>query len=189
MSGKWGRMFAGVMIALPLGACITMQKKEDGKTHISIPNPLAGLLKGEEADSRGGKSTGNAMQDRRQAAQTAAGGSSTRQTSANGNGSGEVALFDPRWTDAPMISETPLANLWRKHPWDGQGLGQYPAVALTIVDWSFSTNHFRQRMQNGGLAAQAMDAGLQRLASGGVAKNPNRLIHSKCAGKAALAWP
>ena len=31
MSGKWGRMFAGVMIALPLGACITMQKKEDGK--------------------------------------------------------------------------------------------------------------------------------------------------------------
>ena len=77
-------MFAGVMIALPLGACITMQKKEDGKTHISIPNPLAGLLKGEEADSRGGKSTGNAMQDRRQAAQTAAGGSSTRQTSANG---------------------------------------------------------------------------------------------------------
>lgn len=46
MSGKWGRMFAGVMIALPLGACITMQKKEDGKTHISIPNPLAGLLKG-----------------------------------------------------------------------------------------------------------------------------------------------
>lgn len=60
MSGKWGRMFAGVMIALPLGACITMQKKEDGKTHISIPNPLAGLLKGEEADSRGGKSTGNA---------------------------------------------------------------------------------------------------------------------------------
>lgn len=150
MSGKWGRMFAGVMIALPLGACITMQKKEDGKTHISIPNPLAGLLKGEEADSRGGKSTGNAMQDRRQAAQTAAGGSSTRQTSANGNGSGEVALFDPRWTDAPMISETPLANLWRKHPWDGQGLGQYPAVALTIVDWSFSTNHFRQRMQNGG---------------------------------------
>ena len=69
MSGKWGGMFAGGMIALPLGACITMQKKEDGKTHISIPNPLAGLLKGEEADSRGGKSTGTAMQDGRQAAQ------------------------------------------------------------------------------------------------------------------------
>jgi len=111
MSGKWGRMFAGVMIALPLGACITMQKKEDGKTHISIPNPLAGLLKGEEGDSRGGTSTGTAVQDGRQAAQTAAGGSSTRQTSANGNDSGEVALFDPRWTDAPMISDILLAAI------------------------------------------------------------------------------
>ena len=90
MSGKWGRMFAGVMIALPLGACITMQKKEDGKNHISIPNPLAELLKGEEGDSRGGTSVGTAMQDGRQAAQTAAGGYYAPQTSANGNDSGSV---------------------------------------------------------------------------------------------------
>ena len=37
---------------------------------------------------------------------------------------------------APMLSTTPLAGLFTKHPYDGTSKTYYPRVALTIVDWS-----------------------------------------------------
>ena len=37
---------------------------------------------------------------------------------------------------APMLSMTPLAGLFAKHPYDGTSKTYYPRVALTIVDWS-----------------------------------------------------
>lgn len=37
---------------------------------------------------------------------------------------------------APMLSTTPLAGLFAKHPYDGTSKTFYPRVALTIVDWS-----------------------------------------------------
>lgn len=48
----------------------------------------------------------------------------------------KAPLLMPAAPPAPLLSTTPLAGLFAKHPSDGTRKTYYPRVALTIVDWS-----------------------------------------------------
>lgn len=108
-NGWVARVICVLCLSLALSGCVTTEERPDGSTLVRFHGSEALGLKPAAGNS------GNTPAQVQNAPAT---------TNTNAAPS------------APMLSTTPLAGLFAKHPYDGTSKTYYPRVALTIVDWS-----------------------------------------------------
>lgn len=107
----WMRRVWGVLcLSVALSGCVTTEERPDGSTLVRFHGSEALGLKPVNAGNAG----------------------NTQAQIQNAPVAANTNTVPP----APMLSTTPLAGLFAKHPYDGTSKTYYPRVALTIVDWT-----------------------------------------------------
>ena len=104
------RVWGVLCLCVALSGCVTTEERSDGST----------LVRFHGSETLGLKPA-NAVNVSNTPAQVQNAPATTNATTA---------------LAAPILSTTPLAGLFAKHPYDGTSKTAYPRVALTIVDWS-----------------------------------------------------